>query len=285
VTNQADFEIPLMLAAEVTGNGDQMTRLISSALLSPILLACFGCGGGSATPSPTPISSPQLAGNYSFKLGTFSSIGGFLNTTAGTVTGKMGLSDAISSCVVGGFDVFGTVKAAGELTLTASAAGAFLTLNANVSSDGKTISGGSFTMTGLAGCAASGQASGFQVQDLSGVYSGTLTLTHIGVGIPITWSGPLSQQLFTTGFVGLTGGNATVGGIPAACGFTASTFSVTGGGFVFGAHSTGNFAGGANGFNFQADATDGTAKTLKVSMFIQGGPCSTETVVGTISSP
>ena len=276
----------MMVAAEVTGNGGQMTRLISSALLSPILLACFGCGGGgSATPSPspTPISSTQLAGNYSFKLGTFSSIGGFLTTTAGTVTGKMGL--ASTACTVGGFNVFGSIQPNGALDMTASAAGAFLTLNANVSSDGKTISGGTFTLTGIPGCAANGQATGFQVQDLSGVYSGTLTLTHGGVGIPLMWSGTLSQQLFTTGFVGLTGGDATVSGIPAGCGFTTSTFSVVGGGFVFGAHSTGNFAGGANGFNFQADATDGTAKTLNVSMFIQGGPCSAETVVGTISSP
>jgi hypothetical protein len=274
----------MMVAAEVTGNGGQMTRLISSALLSPILLACFGCGGGgSATPSPTPISSTQLAGNYSFKLGTFSSIGGFLTTTAGTVTGKMGL--ASTACTVGGFNVFGSIQPNGALDMTASAAGAFLTLNANASSDGKTISGGTFTLTGIPGCAANGQATGFQVQDLSGVYSGTLTLTHGGVGIPIMWSGTLSQQLFTTGFVGLTGGDATVSGIPAGCGFTTSTFSVVGGGFVFGAHSTGNFAGGANGFNFQADATDGTAKTLNVSMFIQGGPCSAETVVGTISSP
>ena len=235
------------------------------------------------SPSPTPVSFPQLAGNYSFKLGTFSSIGGFLTTTAGTVTGKMGL-DA-TACTAGNFTVSGSIQPNGALDMTASAPGALLALKGIVTSDGKTIAGGTFTLSGLATCAASGQATGFQVQDLNGVYSGTLTLTHGGIGIPITWSGPLSQQLFTTGFVGLTGGDATVGGIPAACAFTTSTFSVAGGGFVFGAHSTGNFGGGANGFNFQADATDGTAKTLKVSMFIQGGPCSAETVVGTISSP
>lgn len=259
-----------------------MTKLISSALLSPILFACFGCGGNSS-PSPTPV--PQLAGNYSFKLGTFGPIGGFLNTTAGTVTGKMGLSDAITSCVVGGFDVSGVIKPTGELMLSASAAGATLSLNAMVSGDGKTISSGTFTMTGLPGCTASGQVTGFQMQDLSGVYSGTLTLTHGGVSAPINWSGMLSQQLVSTGFVLLTGGDATVTGVPVACGFSTSTFSLAGQSFVFGAHSSGDFAGGSNGFNFKADATDATAKTLNVSMFVQGGPCAADAVVGTLSRP
>ena len=269
----------------MTGNGDELTKRISSALLSSILLACFGCGGGgSGNPSPT-ISGAQLAGNYSFKLGTFGPIGGFLNTTAGAVTGKMGLSDAITSCVVGGFDVSGVIKPTGELMLGASAAGATLSLNAIVSGDGKTISSGTFTMTGLPGCTASGQVIGFQVQDLNGVYSGTLTLTHGGVSAPINWSGLLSQQLASTGFVLLTGGDATVTGVPAACGFSTSTFSLVGQSFVFGAHSTGDFAGGANGFNFKADVTDATAKTLNVSMFVQGGPCAADAVVGTLSRP
>ena len=259
-----------------------MGKFVCNLFPGLLLLACIGCGGGSTTPTPVP--GPQLVGNYSFTLGTVGSIGGFLNTTAGNVTGNIVLSDP-TVCSVGVFNVFGSIKPSGELALSASAAGASITINANVSSDAKAISGGTFTLTGISGCVANGQASGFQVQDLSGVYSGTLTLTHGGVGIPITWSGALSQKLLNTGFIGLTGGDATVGGIPAACGFTTSTFSVVGGGFVFGAHSTGNFVGGANGFNFQADATDGTAKTLKVSMFIQGGPCAADTVVGTISRP
>ena len=260
-----------------------MNQLICCVLLFAVSLLCSGCGGTS-TPPPTP-QLPQLTGNYNFKLGTFGPIGGFLTTTAGTVTGKMGLSDEITSCAVGGFDVFGNVKATGELTLAASAAGATLNLNANVSGDGKAISGGTFTMTGLPGCTASGPITGFQMQDLSGVYSGTQTLMHGGVGIPISWSGALSQKLANTGFILLTGGDATVTGVPAECGFTTSTFSLAGPAFVFGVHSTGDFGGGANGFNFKADATDATAKTLNVSMFVQGGPCAADTVVGTLSRP
>ena len=258
-----------------------MNQLICCVLLCTVLLSSLGCGGTSTPPPQL----PQLAGNYNFKLGTFGPIGGFLTTTAGTVTGKMGLSDEIASCVVGGFDVSGAVKATGELTFTASAAGATLNLNASISSDGKTISGGTFSMTGLPGCTASGQAMGFQMQDLTGVYSGTLTLTHGGVGVPITWSGPLSQKLANTGFILLTGGDITVSGVPAACGFTTSTFSLARPAFVFGVHSIGDFGGGANGFNFKADATDATAKTLNVSMFVQGGPCAADTVVGTLSRP
>ncbi|MGZ4828519.1 MAG: hypothetical protein ACXV8X_08505 [Candidatus Angelobacter sp.] len=260
-----------------------MSKFICTLFPGLLLLACFGCGGGGST-TPTPVPGPQLAGNYSFSLGTVGSIGGFLNTTAGNVTGNIVLSDA-TVCSVGVFNVFGSIKPGGELALSASAAGASLTLNANVSSDAKAISGGTFTLTGIPGCVANGQATGFQVQDLNGVYSGTLTLTDGGVGTPITWSGALSQKLLNTGFIGLTGGDATLGGIPAVCGFTTSTFSVVGGGFVFGTHSTGNFQGGANGFNFKADATDATAKTLNVSMFVQGGPCAGDTVVGTISRP
>jgi hypothetical protein len=257
-----------------------MNKLICCMLLFAVLIPCPGCGGNSTVPPPA----PQLAGNYNFKLGTFGPIGGFLTTTAGTVTGKMGLSDAITSCA-GNFDVFGTVKSTGELALVASAAGTTLTLNASVSGDGKTISGGTFTLTGVPGCTASGQVTGFQMQDLSGIYSGTLTLTHAGAGIPISWSGALSQQLANTGFILLTGGDATVTGVPSACGFTTSTFSLTGSAFVFGEHSTGGFGGGANGFNFKADATDATAKTLDVAMFIQGGPCAADTVIGTLSHP
>jgi hypothetical protein len=258
-----------------------MNKFICAVLLTLLLSTCFGCGGGGST---TPPPGPQMAGNYSFTLGTFGSIGGLLNTTAGNVTGNIVLSDA-TVCPVGVFNVFGSIKPSGAVSLAASAAGASLTLDATLSGDGKTISGGTFTLTGMTGCVANGQATGVLMQDLNGVYSGTLTLTHGGVSTPITWSGALSQKPLNTGFIGLTGGDATVDGIPAACGFTTSTFSVVGAGFVFGAHSAGNFQGGANGFNFKADATDATAKTLNVSMFVQGGACAGDTVVGAISHP
>jgi hypothetical protein len=212
-----------------------MCKPLYLALIFLVLFPLSGCeGGGTGMPSPSPTPSAQIAGNYSFTLGTLGPIGGFMNTTAGNVIGKMGLSDAITACTLGGFDAAGSINSAGQLALTA--AGATLTLNGIVSSDGKTISGATFNMIGLPGCTASGQATGFQVQELSGVYSGTLTLTHAGVATPINWSGALSQQLANTGFVLLTGGDATVTGFPAACGFTTSTFSIAGGGFVFGAY-------------------------------------------------
>ncbi|MBZ5531877.1 MAG: DUF3383 domain-containing protein [Acidobacteriia bacterium] len=262
----------------------KLGELICAVLLSSTLSLCIGCGGGQPTPLPGQ-GLPPISGNYSFQLGTFGAIGGPLATTAGNVTGGIILSDSVTSCQVGVFNVFGSIKAGGALSLFASAAGASLNLDGTVSADGKTISAATFTMTGTAGCVASGSATGVQMQDLSGVYSGTLTLTHGGVAVPISWSGALSQTVLTTGFIELTGGDATVGGIPAACGFTTSTFSVVGGGLVFGAHSSGNFQGGANGFNFKADATDATAKTLNVSMFVQGGPCAADTVAGTLSRP
>jgi hypothetical protein len=261
----------------------KLGKLICAVLLSSTLYLCIGCGGSQPTPIGVP-GLPPISGNYSFQLGTFGAIGGPLNTTAGSVTGGIILSDSVTSCTVGVFNVFGSVKPNGTVSLFASAAGASLNLDGTVSADGKTISGATFTMTGTAGCVASGSATRVQMQDLSGVYSGTLTLTHGGVATPITWSGVLSQRPLNTGFIELTGGDATVGGIPAVCSFTTSTFSV-GGGFVFGAQYNGNFSGGANGFNFKANATDATAKTLNVSMFVQGGPCAADTVVGTLSRP
>lgn len=260
----------------------KLGELICAVVLSATLYLCIGCGGGQPTPIGVP-GLPPINGNYSFQLGTFGAIGGPLTTTAGNITGGIVLGDSVTSCTVGVFNVFGSVKPNGTVSLFASAAGASLNLDGAVSVDGKTISAATFTMTGTAGCVASGSATGVQMQDLSGVYSGTLTLTHGGVAIPITWSGALSQKVLNTGFIELTGGDATVSGIPAVCGFTTSTFSVVGGGFVFGAQSSGNFQGGANGFNFKADATDATAKTLNVSMFVQGGPCAADTVAGTLS--
>jgi hypothetical protein len=262
-----------------------MTKVILSALVTLIALACCSCGGSSASGPPPPVLT--VTGNYSFVLGSFGSIGGFIHTTAGNIAGTMDLfGPAANACLVNSsFNVFGTVKPDGAVSLQASAAGAFLTIDGSLGADGSTIANASFAISGVQGCVASGQASGVQVQDLNGTYAGTLTLMLNGAAIPITWSGPLSQTLLDTGFIKFIGGPVTVGGVPAECQFTTTTFSDHGNDFVFGLHSSGDFAGNANGFIYSGDATDANAKTLNLSLIMQGGPCSGAPITGSISRP
>src|SRR5690242_6465347 len=118
----------------------------------PILL--IGCGGGSNMP-PVPPVPLTISGNFGMTAAstgpdTFQIGGPIQSSPNGMVTGTVRVDSSTSTC----FDFFtpltvsGTLSSQGSLSMTTSAYQLqTISLTGMVSSDGKTISGGTFSVT------------------------------------------------------------------------------------------------------------------------------------------
>ena len=246
-----------------------------------LLLVVVGCGGstimGGLPPSPTP--TPAGSGmNGNFGMSAVStgpdifSIGGAFQTANGSVTGTVRVDSSTSKC----FDFFtpltfaGTISSDDHLSMTSSS---FQSQTINVtgvlSSDGKSISGGTFLVIGGCGSGIHGTLSGFQVPTVNGTFSGSFMAGGATIGMVATLTqGNSPNNFLLSGTANFSNGSA--------CGLT-----------------TGKFVGGETGFIAGADVrammldpslvpeaffggfiSDGTGKTINGALTINSGPCS-----------
>src|SRR5215471_4758300 len=149
----------------------------SFGLIAVLCCVSIGCGGGSPT---VPISA--MNGNFSIsatssatqEVNTFN--GGIETDSAGHVAGVLHVQGLFFDCFGLELDLplSGTIDSAGHLhaTITGSA-NQTITFNATVSPDGSSISNGSYSGNGTAGCVGADQGSiaGFKIQAFTGTYS------------------------------------------------------------------------------------------------------------------
>lgn len=252
-----------------------LVRFSSLALLVLIV----GCGSSSMmspnTPPPNTPNSVVLAGNFGLSVAsqtnpaTTYQIGGPLQSnSSGAVTGTVRIETG-SSC----FDptlnvaVNGTITSAGQLTLTAIFQTQTITLNAMVSADGKTISGGTYTIAG--GCAAGdhGTFSGFQVPMINGTYVGTFSAGGSTVSMSLQLSQSAANNFALSGKATFSNGSS--------CGLTTANILAGETGFITGADIKTTLldpsltvVGGFGGL-----VTDSTAHTINGTVTLTSGAC------------
>lgn len=226
--------------------------------------------------------------------GNQTTVGGPLATdSSGHVSGILHILDAQTGC----FNVFndavfaGTINSQGQLTATANVAGQAITVNAQVSADGKTITSGTYAIAG--GCAGGdhGTLSGSQVQQFTGTYTGEFTLPDPGGLLFLNISVPLTQASAADphGLFEFPASTATFTFPQTTCGFSSGTLQ------------TGSPASVASGVFFQMTvvandgistvvftgaATDNTAKKIGGTLSVTGtGFCGGKSVTGFLTRP
>lgn len=246
----------------------------------------LGCGGGS---TPTQTMPPTMSGNFGFtatsQIGTntFQFGGPIQSGAGGPVTGTMNVDSATSTC----FDFFtalaftGSLSPSGQLSLTSAPyVGQVFSLTGIVSSDGMTISSGSYSIAG--GCASGdhGTLSGFHVPVINGTYTGTFPAG----GTTINISAALSQGASSNSF--LLSGTETFTNA-SACSLT-STKTVGGEtGFIAGADVRANMLDATLTAiaGFQGLVSDSSGKTIKGTFGIASGPCAGTSVPLNLTMP
>ena len=257
------------------------------------ILCCLsnGCGGSSPTPS-FPIAA--LNGNFSISATSSATLvvntfnGGIQTDSAGHVTGVLHVQGLLFDCFGLELDLplSGTIDSAGHLNATITGSGnQTITLNATVSPDGTSISNGSYSGTGTAGCAGDdqGTVAGFQVQAFTGAYSGSFSpspSTTITLALPLLQSAAADSH----GTFPVSASTVTVTG-GAACGFSSATL-------VPGSAAIGDDLGlillGSDNVSqmiFAGTATNGNTSVVQGVAIIDTGACSGQIVSLTLSRP
>jgi hypothetical protein len=252
-----------------------------------ITLACLilGCGSGGSTPTPTVLA---LNGNYNFTassqvVSNFAFIGGPLQSNpTGSVTATMHIDDPSNCFALTSIPTFtGTINSQGQLSVTSNnVQSKVINVTAAVSPDGKTITNGTYNITGTA-CAAGdhGTVTGFLVQPFTGTFSGTFTSSggtaNVSANVTQSSTADASGLYQLTGIVALSG---------TPC-FTSATVSSSG---IAGVLMLLNLnANDGSTITFAGVASDGTAKNITGTFSISGGTggCSGESGTGTLSRP
>jgi len=253
---------------------------LAKAWFLTLLIGISGCGGGSSS-TPLPPAPPVLAGNFQMTTqsqavpGNQTIVGGPLTTdSSGHVTGTLHIFDAQTSC----FNIFddalfaGTVNAQGQLAASANVAGQAISVKGQVSTDGKTITSGTYAVVG--GCAGGdhGTLSGSQVQPYTGTYAGSFTLPDPGGLLFLNISLPLTQPTAADqhGLFEFPASAATFIFPQTTCGFTSATLQ------------TGSTVSIASGLFFQVTmaANDGLSTVVFTGI---ASDDTTKKIVGTIS--
>ncbi len=157
-----------------TNHQKDFLRIFLTAVCGAALLVASGCGGGSSS---------SVNGNYALQGALSQGGGAFLGgplSGSGGIKGTFHVLDS-SNCISSSSVVPVTGSTSGgKLTLnTAQVEAQTFQIKATISSDGSTISNGTYKVTG--GCAAgqSGSITGFRVDPFTGNYSGTLTAADL----------------------------------------------------------------------------------------------------------
>jgi hypothetical protein len=252
-----------------------------------------GCGGNSTTITP-PIPVPAINGNFSIaatSLGTsgLNFFGGAVQTdSASHVTGTLHVTGSFLLCFGIQLDLplTGTIDSSGKLNATiTSGNGQVVTLNGQVSPNGSSLSGGTYTGSGT-GCASGdhGTISGFQVQPFTGVYSGVFSpsvTTTVNFAIPLTQSTTPDSHgrfLFSPATATISGG--------AACGLASATLD-TSLSFASGNTMALSLLGsdGVTVVTFVGVTLDGTTTLVRGQFNISSGPCSGQSGLANLTRP
>lgn len=256
-------------------------------LILSLLNACGGNSGPTVTPTP-PVPPVAVNGNFSITgtsqaapANNFEVHGPLLSDPSGTLTAKMVMQAPNSSCFSSGqIALKGTVNGQGQLILANTGSplnGQVVQVMATVSSDGQTISRGTYTIAG--GCLGGehGTISGFMFQPVTGTYQGSFTAggSPINITAVLTQTSTVSTTLAAFNLVGpITFSD------PNACGLLPGSASIAlegvmshiGGPFVeFG---IGTFVPGE--FDFDGLASDASTKTISGTIVIDSGPCANQ---------
>ena len=261
-------------------------KWLASLFSSVLLLLMISCGGGrNMVSSMSP--SPSMSGNFGMRavsvgMDTFLIGGPIQSSPNGSVSGTVRIDSATSPC----FDFFtpvtvsGMISSMGQLSLTSSAfQSQVINVTGMLSSDGKTISNGTFSITG--GCAAGihGSLSGFQVAMVNGAFSGSFSAGGSTIGI----TAMLSQGSSLNDF-GLSGtATFTNGG---SCGLTTANIVASETGFIAGADvRAGMLASQTIVASLSGSVADATARSIKGMLTIPAGPCAGSSVPVTLTMP
>src|ERR1051326_8095037 len=171
-----------------------------------LLSGCGGGGNGAGNGSPAIIPTiVGLNGNFDFTAASqvtsnTAFIGGAVQTSSsGQITGTVHILDQ-SKCFAVATDVplTGSINSNGQLTVTTASVGSQV-ITVSATSDGNTVSAGTYSVTG--GCAAGdhGIVTGFKVQAFNGAYTGTVD------GATVTALLNQSSTATTDGFFTLSG--------------------------------------------------------------------------------
>jgi hypothetical protein len=252
-----------------------------------LTLVVLGCGGSTTMMTPPP--PPAMSGSFGMAAvstgpDTFLIGGPIQSNAGGSVSGTVRVDSSTSTC----FDFFtpitlnGSISSTGQLSLTSSIYN-LQTINimGTLSADGKTISGGTFNITG--GCAAGihGTLSGFQVALINGSYNGTFMAAGSSMGISVK----LSQGATPDTAFGLSGSANFTNG--SACGLSSLNITAFETGFIAGADvrttmmdSTLTPVAG-----FRGVAVDGSARIIRGTLGIASGPCAGTSVLIDLNLP
>ncbi len=272
-----------------------MRKLALFAVVSFALIFADGCnlspgrlnGGGGSSGGGTSIT--PFSGNFSFTgtsqvSSTVFVVGGFLNAdSTGAVTATMHVAG--SSCFNVQTDVVpftGTIGSGGAFSATSAAVNTqVIKFTATISADGKTISAGTFTITG--GCATGehGTLTGFQVASMTASFTGSFTSGSTTLTV-----GPSSLAQSATanaqGQFSLTG-NLTFSS--STCGLTSASIQSSSVAGVIVALTL-NGSDGLSTISFAGQATDATAKTISGTFSIGGtGVCSGMSGTASLTHP
>lgn len=270
-------------------------RKFALLFLTGMVLNFAGCGGHDSTISPaTSQTAGSINGNFNFSvfsqtLPSNNFVGGGLHTDAtGHVSGLVLPTGALLSCFGFGNELpfAGSIDVSGHLSGTiTSPNGQAMTMTGLVSSDGSSISGGTYT-TSSTGCFAGdhGTFTGFQMQPFTGTYSGTFNFSP---GITINLSIPLTQSTApdALGFFEFAPATVTATG-SSGCGMTTATFDptvsfVSGGTLGISLHGSDALTSAI----LSGITTTNSTSTLAAALNFDLGPCAGQIDFGQLTRP
>ncbi len=251
-------------------------KTVMYLLASLLTLTLAGCGGGSTMITQPPPPTAGMNGNFgmtavSTGADTFQ-IGGAIQTAPDrSVSGTVRVDSATSTC----FDFFtpvtfsGTISSGGQFSLTSSVYSLqTISVTGMLSSDGKTITSGNFSIAGGCGAGIHGAITGFQLPMVNGTYTGSFTAGGSTVGVSLILSQSAPPNTF-----GLGGSAAFTNS--GSCSLNSASILAFETGFIAGSDVRATMMDPTITpvASLRGVFADGSAKMIQGTLSIPNGPC------------